>query len=165
MCLQFFILILHTNELFESPASHSLPCRRDVKLRHSTPPCRPPSCRQTHKVHHGQQHPQAQATPVIHTATSHEVHHGGPTPPTGATNAGELHRHVDRMVMQPALKIVRFCDFSPEIMSTWLRGIIAEARNENPVNEPSMTKVSKKSAQTGSDSSNSTHNLRNRSRL
>jgi len=67
--------------------------------------------------------------------------------------------------MQPALKIVRFCDFSPEIMSTWFRGIIAKARDENPVNKPSMTKVSKKSAQTGSDSSNSMHDLRNRSCL
>jgi len=67
--------------------------------------------------------------------------------------------------MQPALKIVRFCNFSPEIMSTQFRRIIAEARDENPVNKPSMTKVSKKSAQTGSDSSNSTHDLRNRSRL
>jgi len=28
---------------------------------------------------------------------------------------------VDRMVMQTALKIVRFCDFSPEIMSTQFR--------------------------------------------
>jgi len=67
--------------------------------------------------------------------------------------------------MQPALKITRFCDFSSEIMSTWFRGIIVEACDENPVDEPSMTKVSKKSAQTGSDSSNSTHDLRNRSRL
>ena len=67
--------------------------------------------------------------------------------------------------MQPALKIVRFCDFSPEIMSTRFRGIIAEACDENPVDEPSMTKVSKKGTQTGSDSSNSTHNLRNRLRL
>jgi len=67
--------------------------------------------------------------------------------------------------MQPALKIARFCDFSPEIMSTQFRRIIAEARDENPVDEPSMTKVSKKSAQTGSDSSNSTHDLRNRSHL
>jgi len=67
--------------------------------------------------------------------------------------------------VQPALKIARFCDFSPEIMSTQFRGIIAEARDENPVDEPSMTKVSKKSTQTGSDSSNSMHDLRNRSRL
>ena len=71
----------------------------------------------------------------------------------------------DRTVMQPALKIARFCNFSPEIMFTWFRGIIAEARDENPVNEPLMTKVSKKSTQTGSDSSNSTHDLRNRSCL
>ena len=46
-----------------------------------------------------------------------------------------------------------------------LRKIIAEAHNENLVDEPSMTKVSKKSVQTGSDSSNSMHDLRNRSRL
>ena len=71
----------------------------------------------------------------------------------------------DRTVMKPALKIMRFCDFSPEIMFTQFRRIIAEARNENPVNEPSMTKVSKKSAQTGSDSSNSMHDLRNRLHL
>ena len=71
VCPQLFILILHTNELFESFASHSLPRCCDVNLRHSTPPCRPPSCRQTHEVHHGQHHPQAQPTPVIHTATSH----------------------------------------------------------------------------------------------
>jgi len=71
----------------------------------------------------------------------------------------------DRTVMQLALKIARFCDFSPEIMSTQFRRIIAEARDENLVDEPLMTKVSKKSAQTGSDSSNSMHNLRNRSRL
>ena len=58
--------------------------------------------------------------------------------------------------MQPALKIARFCDFSPEIMSTQFRRIIAEAHDENLVDEPSMTKVSKKSTQTGSDSSNST---------
>ena len=45
------------------------------------------------------------------------------------------------------------------------RRIIAEARDENPVDKPLMTKVSKKSAQTGSDSSNSMHDLRNRSRL
>jgi len=67
--------------------------------------------------------------------------------------------------MQLALKITRFCDFSPEIMSTQFRGIIAEARNENPVNKPLMTKVSKKSTQTGIDSSNSMHGLKNRSRL
>jgi len=67
--------------------------------------------------------------------------------------------------MQPALKIVRFCDFSPEIMSTQFRRIIAEACDENLVDEPSMTKVSKKSAQTGSDSSNSMHDLRNKSHL
>jgi len=67
--------------------------------------------------------------------------------------------------MQLALKIMRFCDFSPEIMSTQFRKIIAEAHNENLVDEPSMTKVSKKSAQTGSDSSNSMHDLRDRSRL
>jgi len=71
----------------------------------------------------------------------------------------------DRTVMQPALKIVRFCDFSPEIMSTQFRRIIAEACDENLVDEPSMTKVSKKSAQTGSDSSNSMHDLRNKSHL
>ena len=74
-------------------------------------------------------------------------------------------RLVDRTVMQPALKIARFCDFSPEIMSTWFRRIIAEARNENPVDKPLMTKVSKKSTQTGSDSSNSMPDLRNRSCL
>jgi len=67
--------------------------------------------------------------------------------------------------MQPALKIARFCNFSPEIMSTRFRRIIAEAHDENPVDEPSVTKVSKKSAQTGSDSSNSMHDLRNRSHL
>jgi len=67
--------------------------------------------------------------------------------------------------MQPALKIARFCDFSPEIMSTWFRRIIAETCDENPVDEPLMTKVSKKSTQTGSDSSNSMHDLRNRSHL
>jgi len=67
--------------------------------------------------------------------------------------------------MQPALKITRFCDFSPEIMCTWFRGIIAEAHDENPVDEPLMTKVSQKSTQTGSDSSNSMHNLRNRLHL
>jgi len=50
-------------------------------------------------------------------------------------------------------------------MTTWFRRIITEARDENPVDEPSMTEVSKKSLQTGSDSSNSTHDLRNRSRL
>jgi len=69
------------------------------------------------------------------------------------------------MVMQPTLKLARFCNFSPEIMSTWFRGIIAEACNENLVDKPSMTKVSKKSAQTGSDSSNSMHDLRNRACL
>jgi len=47
----------------------------------------------------------------------------------------------DRMVMQLALKITRFCDFSSEIMSTQFRGIIAEAYDENPVDKPSMTKV------------------------
>jgi len=50
-------------------------------------------------------------------------------------------------------------------MTTWFRGIISEAHDESPVDEPSMTKVSKISAQTGSDSSNSMHDLRNRSRL
>jgi len=52
-----------------------------------------------------------------------------------------------------------------EPSNTSSEGIIAEACDENPVDEPSMTKVSKKSAQTGSDSSNSTHDLRNRLHL
>ena len=75
---------------------------------------------------------------------------------------GILVGNINRTVMQPALKIMRFCNFSPEIMSTRFKRIIAEACDENLVDKPSMTKVSKKSAQTGSDSSNSMHNLKNR---
>jgi len=49
--------------------------------------------------------------------------------------------------MQLALKIMIFCKFSPEIMSTQFRGIITEAHNKNLVDKPLMTKVSKKSIQ------------------
>ena len=44
----------------------------------------------------------------------------------------------------------KFCDFSPEIKSTQFRGIITEARDENPVSELSMTKDSEIDAQNGS---------------
>jgi len=69
--LQFFIFILHTNELFESPSSHSLPRRRDVDLCHSSPP----------DQHCVDEHPKSATantirrcnqprSAVIHTATS-----------------------------------------------------------------------------------------------
>ena len=58
--------------------------------------------------------------------------------------------HADRPVRKPALKNAKFCDFSPEIKSTQLRGIITEARDENPVGELSMTKDSEIDAQNGS---------------
>jgi len=56
--------------------------------------------------------------------------------------------------MQPTLKIIRFCNFSSEIMSTWFRKIIIEACNENLVDKSLITKVFKKN--------NSTYDLRNR---